>query len=116
MNAAELLQMIGVVGQMGGPTGLADMSTLMGATATTPKTAPTVATGTSVGTVGAAVPAAQQPNTAQVLNGFAQQPEGHQPNMGTTPMPAPVGHTPVKKGGFSAGNILTALLGSNFGQ
>lgn len=41
---------------------------------------------------------------------------GDQPQIPNLPMPAGMQAPQTRRGGFSTGNILTALLGSNFGR
>ncbi|WP_143090226.1 hypothetical protein [Sphingomonas rubra] len=109
MDMNTLMSMIGMFGgSTGGANpeiqarrytpGLADFSQLGAATVPAPVAAPV-----EQAPVAPQFGHGSQGNPADVLSAA---PAAHV---------APATHAPVRKGGFSTGNILTALLGSNFG-
>lgn len=95
MDVTTLMSLLG----MAGPTGIATTKL----TEATDPVAPTAATPGA----GAAIPMPPYyPHGTPIV-----------PPRGTEPATVPAAPAiPVKQGGFSTGNILKALLGSNFGQ
>lgn len=122
MDAATLMQMIGVMAQPRPVnTGLSgQLLDGQDQTVATPTVAaPAAAAAMPVGTVAQGVPQGfAQVGPAPVIPGFPQygsdNPQGTP--QGTVPQVAAAASHAVKKGGFSKGNILTALLGSIFGM
>lgn len=115
MDAATLMQMIGVMAQPRPVnTGLSgQLLDGQDQTVATPTVAaPTAAAAMPVGTVAQGVPQGfAQNGPAPVIPGFPQY--GSDNPHGAVPQ---VAAAAAKKGGFSKGNILTALFGSNFGM
>lgn len=116
----DMNTLMSMIGMFGGSTGGANMQAAPAPRHYTPGLADFSQLGNVAATIATpvAAPVAQETVTPQFGHGAQGNHSGVLSATPAAPVQpnVPASTVPVRKGGFSTGNILSALLGSNFGQ